>query len=263
MMEKKLFFFDIDGTIKAEDDGVIPESAISSIHALRENGHLVFINTGRASVYVGDEIRSIGFDGYVFGCGTEVFLDGRRIFREEPDKKVCQMLAEEVLKCRVSPVYERSDAMFYDSRACSNEGLYFLMSQFERDGVAAKDMKDIKDFSYDKFVIWYDEKSDLERFRSLIKSTFKFVDRGDGFAEMVPFGCSKAVGMEKILAATDMNREDTVAFGDSLNDSEMLEFAGLGIAMGGAESLYPYADYITKPLKEDGIAYALKEKGFI
>ncbi|MGN0631888.1 MAG: HAD hydrolase family protein [Ruminococcus sp.] len=263
MGDKKLFFFDIDGTIKAEEDGIIPESAVESIHALREKGHRVFINTGRTSMYVRDEIRSIGFDGYVFGCGTEVILDGKRIFRTLPDSNSCRILAEEVRKCGAYPVYERSDAMFYDSWSCSNEGLQLLMGQFERDGVVPCDMNGSEDFSFDKFVIWYDENTDLESFRRLIEGRFRFVDRGHGFAEMVPLGCSKAVGMEKILIAEECTREDTVAFGDSLNDSEMLEFAGLGIAMGGAESLYPYADYITKSLKEDGIAYALKEKGFI
>lgn len=263
MADKKLFFFDIDGTIKAEEDGVIPESAIESIHALRKNGHKVFINTGRTSMYVRDEIRSIGFDGYVFGCGTEVILEGRTLFRTLPDSETCRILAEEVRKCGAYPVYERSDAMFYDSRSCSNEGLQMLMGQFERDGVTALDMNCSEDFSFDKFVIWYDNNTDLDRFHKLIEGKFRFVDRGHGFAEMVPLGCSKAVGMEKILIAENCRREDTIAFGDSLNDSEMLEFAGLGIAMGGAESLYPYADYITKPLKEDGIAHALKEKRFI
>lgn len=263
MGNKRLFFFDIDGTIKAEEDGYIPESAIVSIQKLRENGHRVFINTGRTSMYVRDEIRSIGFDGYVFGCGTEVVLGDERIYRRRSDAELCRVLAKAVRSCGAAPVYERSDAMFIDSKARIIPGMQALLEQFERDSVHAQDMNEDKSFCFDKFVIWYDEKTDMSRFRRIIDGIFKYVDRGYGFAEMVPEGCSKASGMEKILDKTGMKREDTVAFGDSLNDCEMLRFAGLGIAMGGANALYPYADYVTKELKKNGIAFALKQNGFI
>ena len=47
---------------------------------------------------------------------------------------------------------------------------------------------------------------------------------------------------------------DVYAFGDSFNDSEMLEEAGVGIAMGNAkEELKEIADYITSPIDQDGI----------
>ena len=46
-MNRKLIFFDIDGTIIPEDTGVIPESTKEAIKKAKENGHLVFINTGR------------------------------------------------------------------------------------------------------------------------------------------------------------------------------------------------------------------------
>ena len=52
--------------------------------------------------------------------------------------------------------------------------------------------------------------------------------------------------------------KDIIAIGDSLNDADMLKAAGIGIAMGGAELLYPYADFITGELKKDGLANALK-----
>lgn len=260
---KKLFFFDIDGTIRADETGYIPESTVYSIKKLRENGHKVFINTGRTASNVGEDIRSIGFDGYVFGCGTEVFLGEKRIYRKSFDPSLCMKLAEDIRLCGASPVYERSDILLTDRKTRVIPEMQELLTQCIMGGAVVADINSVSDTSYDKFVVWYDERTDMERFFRLIEKKFDYIDRGYGFAEMIPSECSKADGMKKILYELGAAAEDTVAFGDSLNDAEMLEFAGTGIAMGGAKSLYSYADYITKELNEDGIAWALNENGWI
>jgi hydroxymethylpyrimidine pyrophosphatase-like HAD family hydrolase len=79
-MQRKIAFFDIDGTLTSEVDGSIPASAIRSIREARANGHLMFINTGRCFQNVEQRFRDIGFDGYVCGCGTNIYCDGRVIY---------------------------------------------------------------------------------------------------------------------------------------------------------------------------------------
>lgn len=55
---------------------------------------------------------------------------------------------------------------------------------------------------------------------------------------------------------------DTYAFGDGLNDLQMIEYVGTGVAMGNAvPELKEIADFVTKPVDEDGIAYAVKRIG--
>ncbi len=55
-----------------------------------------------------------------------------------------------------------------------------------------------------------------------------------------------------------------MAFGDGLNDMEMLDTVGFGVAMGNAEpELKLLADFVTKDIREDGILYALEELGII
>ena len=52
-----------------------------------------------------------------------------------------------------------------------------------------------------------------------------------------------------------MNREEIVAVGDGYNDLSMIQFAGLGVAMGNAqEPVKKAADYITLSNEEDGVA---------
>ena len=58
--------------------------------------------------------------------------------------------------------------------------------------------------------------------------------------------------------------QDTYAFGDSMNDFEMIEAAGCGVVMGGgADVVKEKADFVTKELREDGIYYACRELGLL
>ena len=64
----------------------------------------------------------------------------------------------------------------------------------------------------------------------------------------------KANGIQKVLEFYGMTKEEIIAFGDSDNDMDMLEFAGIGVAMGNAEeSVKAVADYVTTDIDEDGI----------
>ncbi|MCF0106918.1 MAG: HAD hydrolase family protein, partial [Holdemanella sp.] len=74
----------------------------------------------------------------------------------------------------------------------------------------------------------------------------------------------KDVGIQKILDYYGFTKNDAMAFGDGGNDKTMLEYVGLGIAMGNAvEDVKEIADYITDSVSEDGIYTALVHYGFI
>ena len=73
-MNKRIVFFDIDGTLWDETN-YIPEGTIDAIHQLQARGHLAFINTGRTMGFVKNEaLLGIGFDGIVAGCGTHIIV---------------------------------------------------------------------------------------------------------------------------------------------------------------------------------------------
>ena len=70
--------------------------------------------------------------------------------------------------------------------------------------------------------------------------------------------------MRVFMDRYDLSREETAAFGDADNDLEMLEYAGLGIAMGNAtENLKARADYVTKDIDEDGLLQAAEHFGWL
>ena len=70
--------------------------------------------------------------------------------------------------------------------------------------------------------------------------------------------------MKRLADALGISMADTVAVGDSNNDSEMLQCAGTSIAMGNAiEAIKDMADYVTTDVTEDGIWNALAWLGAI
>lgn len=79
--------------------------------------------------------------------------------------------------------------------------------------------------------------------------------------EIVRRGLNKAVGIAHVAKDLGIPRERIIAFGDEDNDLEMIEYAGLGVAMGnGISSLKNIANEITSTNNDDGIAKILMER---
>ena len=260
---QKIMFFDIDGTLMEDSPThYVPESTPAALRRAKEAGHLLFVNTGRPVINVDADVRVLGFDGYICGCGTYIECGGKELFYHTNPKALCNETVTLIRNCGASPMYERRDAFFFDPEA---RGLPFIAEIRDMYRMQGKDvLRKVSDpdFSFDKFIIAYDEQTDLERFRTGIMPHFTFIDRGWGFAEMVPLPFSKRTGIEFVLEQYGIRRENAYAIGDSLNDLPMFESCGTSVAMGNGEKLIPYADYVTVDLWHDGVAQALEHFGF-
>lgn len=74
----------------------------------------------------------------------------------------------------------------------------------------------------------------------------------------------KATGIEVLLGHMGLGWAETIAIGDGHNDLEMLERAGVGIAMGNAsDAVKAYADEITSTVEEDGVWHAFRRHGLL
>ncbi|MBQ0137731.1 MAG: HAD family phosphatase [Kurthia sp.] len=79
--------------------------------------------------------------------------------------------------------------------------------------------------------------------------------------EIVRTGIHKAIGLDHVARAMQIPRQRIIAFGDEDNDLEMIEYAGVGVAMGNAiGDLKNIADEITASNNADGIANILIER---
>ena len=75
---------------------------------------------------------------------------------------------------------------------------------------------------------------------------------------MVHMDNSKAVGIESVLRHFGLDRSECIAFGDGGNDIEMLEYCGIGVAMGNADdTVKQHADHVTTSVDDEGIEQAL------
>ena len=103
---------------------------------------------------------------------------------------------------------------------------------------------------------------DYERVVEILKDfpEFNAVSGGMHNIEVTRKGISKGSGLCWLSHKLGIRKEEIIAFGDSGNDVDMLQFAGIGVAMGNAERIaLEAADYVTKKNTEDGIAYALEQ----
>lgn len=259
---KKAVFFDIDGTLW-DFHNQIPESTVAAIRALRKNGHYAFICSGRARAYISHpDLFKIGFDGVVAACGTHVELNGKRIYEKLIDAELAIHTVETVRRFGFRPILEGPEYLYMDEADFGHE-VYGqkLMSELDRHLVSLSD-------NYGKWVInklsCATDHADRERCFAALEEYYTYLIHNSAVVEIVPKGHTKATGMQKMCDALGIDRADTFAVGDSVNDLAMLEYAGVGIAMGnGSAEAKAAADYVTSDLHADGIYRAMSHFGLI
>ena len=258
---KKIAFFDIDGTLTSEIDGSIPPTTVSAIRRARANGHLMFINTGRCFQNVEQRFRDIGFDGYVCGCGTNIYCDGEEIFHKSQTHEVTMKLLTAARTINIDILFESKKELAFDlSRPFIHPDIRNeYHACLKRNYVMPTNLEN-PDFACDKFVIWYQTPEQLTAFRQVSDQYFDCIDRNGHFREFVPKGYSKATGIQKVLDYYHIDKENAYAFGDSNNDLTMLTYLPNSIAMGNARpvSLLDRVSYVTDKSSENGIENALK-----
>ena len=272
-MERKIAFFDIDGTLTSEIDGTIPESAVKSIQAARKNGHLMFLNTGRCMQNVEQCFRNVGFDGYVCGCGTNIYCtdyDKNNTYKEILYVSQSHNIVEEILfharKFKLDLLFESKYGVCFDmKKPLITPGGIHQHNQFILRNYDMSHNPEDNDFVCDKFVVWFSNIQDLNSFRSISDKYFECIDRGGNFREFVPIGYSKATGIQVVLDYYHIPIERAYAFGDSNNDLSMLSYVPNSIAMGNATptALFNQVSYVTTNASKNGIENALKHFHFI
>ena len=79
------------------------------------------------------------------------------------------------------------------------------------------------------------------------------------FIEVVPLGVDKGSALAWLAQHYSIPRENVLAAGDQENDVTMIEWAGVGVAMGNATpSVQKVADWIAPPVTEDGAAMLIE-----
>lgn len=266
-MMEKIVFFDIDGTI-CDDKMEIPESTVAAIRKLRSNGHKAFLCSGRARGNIrSKKLEAIGFDGVIAACGNHVELDGQiiyeKILEQELVKKIIRLCRENRMPIVLEgPVKHWLDANGFES----DPYVDYLLADLGDAAVLLEEGTDAytDDIHINKFSADIMEYTDFDAIQRELENDFEFLLHEGNVVECVPIGTSKATGIEWLCRHLGISIENTYAIGDSVNDLDMLQYVGHGIAMGNASQVAKdAAEYITTELHEDGIYNALKHYGLI
>ena len=259
-MEKKIIFFDIDGTLIEEGKNDITQSSIEAIHQAQKNGHLCFINTGRPKSIVGENITRHGFDGYICGCGTYLEYQGKEIFHTSIAPEVIREVIAQSQKAGVDLFFEGKDGMTFPPRARTKD-VNELKKGFQKQNATVWEYQYESNECYqaDKFMIWFTPGEDMTELKQFLQKDFDIIIRGEDFWEVVPKGYSKASGIDLLLKYLGRDLNDTISIGDSTNDIPMLKHTKESVLMGnGTHWLKNMVTYVTKDITENGIYHALE-----
>lgn len=263
-MKRSVLFFDIDGTILSEFSGTIPESARAAMLEAKENGHVLFINTGRTYCSLPEEIKAFDFDGYLCGCGTYLVYHDEVLLESHLELERGREIIKRMYECNLDGVMEATDDVYFPLRRSRFEALEWTREHFRGRGFGVTKYVEDGRFVYDKLFVYADETGDREAFFKYIAEDMDVIDRGDDTYEVVQKGYSKATACEFIMRYLGMEKDQAYIFGDSTNDLPMFEYGQHTIAMEEhAPELEPYTEFITRKVEEDGIAFAMKHYGLI
>lgn len=262
MEGKKVVFFDIDGTIW-DYTNYIPESTVKAIRSLRNNGHYAFLCSGRCRSYIQNpDLFEIGFDGVVSGCGTMIEYDGEVVFYKTLDPKLVGRTVKTVRSFGMRPLLEGRDYLYMDYAEFKDEPYgQKLLSEM---GSRIKSIKDNEGKWECSKLSCDTDGCNIDECYGVLKEYYDFIVHTSSVIEMVPKGFSKATGMKRVVELLGIDMKESYAFGDGENDIEMIETAGVGVAMGnGNDHVREIADYVTDTLHEDGIYNACAHFGLI
>lgn len=257
-MDTKLIFFDIDGTLLDEETLTVPKSTLDAIQKAQENGHLCFINTGRPRSTIGKIITDIPFDGYICGCGTYIEYHGKQLFHTELSQELRKQVIQSSFDCQIHAVLEGKQGAFFP-KGCTHPFILKTYEIYKKDGFPVFTYDYHDDVMFDKYAAWYNDESDIEKYREMISKNFEIIQRAPYFIEVVPLQYSKATGIQFIADYLHNTIENTISIGDSTNDLPMLTYTKESVAMGNSNPvLFDMVTYKTTDLRNNGIENALK-----
>ncbi|MDP9800792.1 hydroxymethylpyrimidine pyrophosphatase-like HAD family hydrolase [Arcanobacterium wilhelmae] len=100
----------------------------------------------------------------------------------------------------------------------------------------------------------------LDRVEKLGISGVEYAVGWSAWMDITPAGVSKASGLEDVRKALGIPRAHTLTMGDSGNDCEMLEWGGLGVAMGNSSDyVRSHANTVGESVDDDGVALVLEQ----
>ena len=261
-MKYKFVAVDMDGTLLNSCGEITPATA-DAIRKLAENDVVFTVSTGRPIQGVEKYKELLGLTGPV------ITYNGAMIVNAEDNTVLFEqgLLREDARKIwELGQTYNTTMCIWAGNRLYGNrldERIHDYKKLSRVEPILAEDIETLLDIGITK-ILWYDEVERIESFLTQLSPELfcevSYCTSKPAFLEFFSKKVSKAVAMEKIGELLGIAREEMVAIGDGLNDLSMIQYAGLGVAMGNAaKEVKENAQFITDTNDEEGVRKALEK----
>ena len=258
-MNKKLIAFDIDGTLINDEHKILPET-LAAIKKLQNDGHMVMCATGRSLPLAEEVLKETGINHAILSNGAVAFSNGEQIYSNPLNREAMLNLVQVSDERNIDLVFNGLKETKLKNKNFNPE-TKLAMESF------GQELPDIEEDFHKKadvyqIVALLDE-SKMDAYAGKFPE-FRFVRWHEYGIDILPHNGSKAETLKVVADKFGFDQVDVMAFGDGNNDMEMLEYAGIGVAMGnGKEELKAVGDFVTLSNNEGGIVHALKEYNLI
>ncbi|UOQ43194.1 Cof-type HAD-IIB family hydrolase [Halobacillus salinarum] len=251
-MSKKIAFFDIDGTL-LNHQKKLQDETIQAVKELQRSGVYCAIATGRAPFMYEDIRKVLGIDSYVSFNGQFVVFEGTPVFKNPLNSEQLEQLSVKARESEHPLVY-----MNHQEMKATDAGQDFIQESLSS---LHFDYPEIDPTFYKDREIYqsllFCEGDEINRYRQAYPA-FDYIRWHQFSCDVLPSGGSKANGIRKLVEAAGLSMDDTYAFGDGLNDIEMIRDAGIGVAMGNAvKETKEVSDMVTADVNEGGLVKAI------
>ena len=277
-MKRKSIFLDVDGTLVSGHATMNPK-VVEAINRARQNGHYVFICTGRNKTGIKYELAKADFDGIIASAGSYVEIDNKVIHSVYFNKLLVDKISKVFDENNIYYNYECTYVTYMSKKMVE---LFIGGVNFESGNIELEKMmqEEFKKFSIQDLSLYNNQdihkicfiatdQNDVERAKKQLGDDVNMVihdifDATTINGELISKVDNKATAIKQVIDYLGIDKKDTIAFGDSMNDYEMINFVECGIAMGNAcKELKEVASRVCRSVDEDGIYYEFIELGLI
>lgn len=246
-------FFDIDGTLLSFRTHRVSEGTVRAFDLLHQYGVRTFIASGRPMSLIPP--MPLQFDGHCTMNGGYVFVGDQVLVRHPIPQKETDRWLQHCQEKGLSTMVFTEHEMF----ACNvNAAAMQLRNQLEFEMPPIVPIEEL--FGHEAFQLIAVVPPQADAALQEMLPHCRMPRWCEYFTDVIHHDCSKAVGLESLCRHFGIRQEETIAFGDGANDIEMLEWCGIGIAMGNAsDTVKAHADRVTASVDEEGILRAVEK----
>lgn len=264
----KLICVDMDGTLLDDKKRLSDENA-DAIKWAYKKGVITVICTGRLFSFANTFVNKLGIKAPVICANGAYIRDGSKIiYKAELGEKNCRSVLDILKRYYMYPHYNTSDTVITEKIIFSSKAYANMNESLPED----KKFNILVVQDWDKALHTYSNEilkciasdNDIDKVRRVKEElkhneSLEVVSSSPNNVEIMRKGVSKGKAVEILAAYMGIKREDVICAGDSENDISMLQFAGLGVAMGnGEDRVKAAADFITRDNNNNGIADVIK-----